>query len=75
MAFSISKFWWQFSGFLIILLKGNHYFPPDSFSKENMNKIDVIDLTKKLIRFDTKNLPGNERAIAEYCSAIITAYQ
>jgi succinyl-diaminopimelate desuccinylase len=37
-----------------------------------MNKIDVIDLTKKLIRFDTKNPPGNERAIAEYCGALLT---
>lgn len=39
-----------------------------------MSVIDVIDLTRNLIRFDTCNPPGNEKAIAEFCGKLLSGH-
>ena len=39
-----------------------------------MNRIDIIDLTRDLIRFDTCNPPGNEKAIAEFCGTLLSQH-
>jgi len=36
------------------------------------NKVNVIELAQKLIRFNTVNPPGNEREIAEYCGTLLS---
>ena len=36
------------------------------------SRLDAVDLTRRLIRFDTINPPGRERACAEFLADLLT---